>query len=141
MPPDRNRVLLAGGTARFDRAVSRAGLAWLLLLRVFALFVASELSGLAHTGTDVYESFAGHEQHHEADCEEEEAGHECPPGCPNCHCAHASHAVVVLSGLACQTALTPLPTVARRVGFVPYAALVPSGADPASLYRPPRAHA
>ncbi|MFT3926823.1 MAG: hypothetical protein QM778_30035 [Myxococcales bacterium] len=118
---------------------SRARLSlWVVLLRVFALFVTAEVSGLAHLGTDLVEAMAGadhvHEHEHE-DCEDEESGHECPPGCPNCHHAHSA---VVLGVLAPETHLEPLLGPERPTGFVPYSEMVRAGADPASLYRPPR---
>ena len=120
---------------------SRSLIALAVVLRLVALFVATELSGALHALLDVAASIAGSE-HPEDDCEDEEAGHECPPGCPNCHCVH---------GAVAQLAARSEPRVERgprvlfvlrnEAGFVPRSALPPKGADQTRLYRPPRARA
>lgn len=109
------------------------------VLRLIALLVATELSGVAHALLDVAASAAGVE-HPRDDCDDEEAGHECPPGCPNCHCTHGA-----IAQLAPRTTpppeqqLTVLHPVRLEAGFVPRDAMPPQGADLTRLYRPPRA--
>jgi hypothetical protein len=114
-------------------------LAWSLVLQVVALFLLAELSGMAHAGIDLYETLAGFEHREHDDCGDEEAGHECPPGCPNCHCFHAGAVASAVQLVA--TALIPLRTRVRQAGALPRVGVVPPGADPDSLYRPPRLNA
>lgn len=110
---------------------------WLTLLRVCALLLVGELSGLAHTGLDVFESLNGLAQHDADDCDDGK-GHECPPGCPNCHCWHAAPSVVATLQLVGHEG--PLvATVAAKVSTVPYTGRQPAGAHPHCPYRPPRA--
>jgi hypothetical protein len=117
----------------------RRTLVWALVLRVCALFLFAELSGVPHALIDVVEACGGSELHAQEDCGDEEAGHECPPGCPNCHCFHAAAAAPAL--LRMETELVPLLRRTRHAGFVPYVGKVPPSADLDALYRPPRAHA
>lgn len=108
------------------------------VLRLIALLVATELSGAAHALLDVATSAAGVE-HPRDDCDDEESGHECPPGCPNCHCTHG--AIVQVAPRATPQPgqrLTALHPVRHEAGFVPTDALPPPGADLTPLYRPPR---
>jgi hypothetical protein len=110
-----------------------------LVLRLLALLVATELSGAAHALLDVAASVAGTE-HPRDDCDDEEAGHECPPGCPNCHCAHRAVAqLAARSEPRVELEPTVLLALCNEAGFVPRDAMPPKGADPRRLYRPPRA--
>ncbi|MEY4508649.1 MAG: hypothetical protein RLZZ450_771 [Pseudomonadota bacterium] len=109
------------------------------LLRLVALLVATELSGAAHAVLDVAASAVGVE-HPRDDCDDEEAGHECPPGCPNCHCAHGAVVQLVPRGEARPALRLALLHPERdEAGFVPLDAMPPKGADLTPLYRPPRA--
>jgi hypothetical protein len=125
------------GRARAHGPRGRA-LRWLLALCQLCAVVASfQLSAVGHFVSDIAQVIAvGHHQHDgDADSDEDDPGHECPPGCPNCHHVH-------LSGAS-------LPPAAFAVSFLPAAeASAPSKgvgdeAPPApqlpSVYRPPRA--
>jgi hypothetical protein len=110
------------------------------LLRLVALLVATELSGVAHAALDTVAWAAGIE-HPQDDCEDEESGHECPPGCPNCHCVHG--AVVQLAprgALRPELRLASVHPVQHEAGFVPLDTVPPKGPDLTPLYRPPRTH-
>jgi len=110
-----------------------------VVLRLLALLVATELSGAAHALLDVAAGIAGIE-HPRDDCDDEEAGHECPPGCPNCHCAHGAVAQsAARSEPRVELGSTVLLALRSEAGFVPRDAMPPKGADPRRLYRPPRA--
>lgn len=124
-------------TVTSSLSLGRARLAlWLALLRVCAVLLVGEFSGLAHTGLDVFESLNGIAHHDADDCDDEQ-GHECPPGCPNCHCWHAAPSIVATQHLVGHEG--PLgATVAAKVSTVPYAGRQPAGADPRCPYRPPR---
>ena len=122
-----------------SRARPRTSLLLLALLgvRALVLLFAVELSGLSHAALDVACSLTGC-THEESDCDESEGGHECPPGCPSCHCWHAGAPTAPLRmepGRRIVVALT------AQQGFVPGVAMPPAGADPDSIYRPPRAAA
>lgn len=100
--------------------------------------MVSELSGAAHLALDGVELLSGAEHHQEQhDCDDEESGHECPPGCLNCHCAHA--AVLAVSGryeAHYQAVLIEpdLPSAPLREDVRPKQ----TARD--SIYRPPRTH-
>ena len=107
----------------------------LAALRVLVLLFTVELSGVTHAALDVLSAFRG-DAHAESDCEDDEGGHECPPGCPSCHCWHAGTPSAPLRmepGRRIVLRLTAEP------GFVPALAMPPAGADATGIYRPPRA--
>jgi hypothetical protein len=99
------------------------------------LLFAAELSGLTHAALDVSASLLG-AQHTSSDCDDSEGGHECPPGCPNCHCWHAG---TPSPPPVLERGRVAIATVACDASFVQYRAHAKAGADPASIYRPPRA--
>lgn len=104
-------------------------------LRVLTLFVVSELSGSLHAALDIAASLAG-EQHVADDCEDTDAGHECPPGCPNCHAGHA--ALAAPPRTAEVTCSLRLSSVAEAEPVIDVASKAPKHPDLGSLYRPPR---
>jgi hypothetical protein len=106
-----------------------------LALRALVLLFAAELSGLTHAALDISASLSG-AQHAASDCDDTEGGHECPPGCPNCHCWHAG---TPAPQPAIARDLVRIASSVHEAGLVPYSGQAPSGADPASVYRPPRA--
>jgi hypothetical protein len=125
-------------TTRFGRTPSRPMVVLVALLRLVALLVATELSGMAHALLDAAACVAGVE-HPRDDCEDEESGHECPPGCPNCHCAHGAIVQLAARGEPRpQLRLEALHPPRDEAGFVPLDAMPPPGAELAPLYRPPR---
>jgi len=107
-----------------------------VLLRLLVLLVATELSGATHALIDAASS-AGGTALHDDDCDDE-AGHECPPGCPNCHCTHGARVSVAFSAPRVEVQLEEVPTLHDEGGFVPLDGLPPKSADLARLYRPPR---
>lgn len=118
---------------------SRSAIALAVVLRLLSLLVVTELSGAAHALLDVAARLAGTEHPHD-DCDDEEAGHECPPGCPNCHCAHGAVAQLAARSEPRVELEPSVPWVfCNDAGFVPRAELRPQGADRTRLYRPPRA--
>ena len=107
--------------------------AWLLFfvaLRLLVLLFSAELSGVTHAVLDVLADEGAHESE---DCEED--GHECPPGCPGCHCWHAGAPTPPLP-FTCEFKVV-ISQVAK-FGFTPHADVPTQGADPDSVYRPPR---
>jgi hypothetical protein len=108
----------------------------LLGLRMLVLLFAVELSGLTHAVLDAYSAVTG-DAHADSDCEGDAGGHECPPGCPSCHCWHAGTPSLPLRmepGRRIVVQLSALP------GFIPGVAMPPPGKGPDSVYRPPRTH-
>ena len=130
-------------TATHARALAKTQLrrswagACLLVLRMLALLMVVELSGLAHLTLDAFELVGAVDHHQDQDdCEDEEAGHDCPPGCLNCHCAHA--AALVVAGPRFEGSCRATRLESELVAF-PGRALVHHGAtDLESIYRPPR---
>jgi hypothetical protein len=80
-------------------------------------------------------SLAGSTHATDSDCDAEDAGHECPPGCPNCHCWHAG-------ALALPLRMEPGRRIVLRLtarqGFVPGSSVPFCNADLDAIYRPPR---
>jgi hypothetical protein len=104
-------------------------------VRLLTLLLTVELSGLSHATLDVCSSLALC-SHEASDCDDEEAGHECPPGCPSCHCWHAGAPTVQL---AIEWAPPLVTTQSAEAGFTPAEDATVTVADKSSLYRPPRA--
>jgi hypothetical protein len=106
-----------------------------VLLRVLLMLLVVDVSGIAHVGLDMLDALRGTSTETE-ECEDD-CG-DCPPGCVSCHCWHGAPAPrEVLSSLGDDSAaglwLTPV-----EVSVAPRAARAPVGADPDSVYRPPR---
>lgn len=123
----QNQPLRASGSRR------PAWLLFFVALRLLVLLFSAELSGATHTVLDVFAEDGSHESD---DCEED--GHECPPGCPGCHCWHAGTPTPP-PAISWQSTL--IVSQVAKAGFTPSAEVPPQGADPDSVYRPPRAHA
>jgi hypothetical protein len=100
-------------------------------LRLLTVLIACELSGVVHVALDVAAA-CGQAEHGENDCDQE--GHECPPGCPGCHCPNGAVAwnAPAFAGLRVRN----LPRFAED--FVLSRALPPREVDAAGLYRPPK---
>lgn len=113
------------------------GSSCLIVLRMLALLMTIELSGLAHLTLDTCELLGVVDQHQDHDdCEDEEAGHECPPGCLNCHCAHAAVLVVAAPHFEVSCRATTLEP--QLLAFPSRALLYPGATERESIYRPPR---
>jgi hypothetical protein len=108
-----------------------------LALRLLVLLFAAELSGMTHAVLDVSASLLGAQHAADDDCDDSEAGHECPPGCPNCHCWHAG---TPSPPPVLERGPVAIATVACDASFVPYRAPATAGPDPSCVYRPPRTH-
>lgn len=119
-----------------SRRPARSTVVLAALLRLLALFVSTELAGVVHTALDVTDTLSGAEHPHD-DCDAE-AGHECPPGCVNCHCTHGAVAWAA-PRVASVPRLEAVHPSGNETGFVPLADLPPAGPDLPALYRPPRA--
>ena len=115
-------------------------LALSMMLRLCAVLLSLEVSGLVHAGLDVVEALRGESTEHAEECDDD-CGDECPPGCPNCHCWRgATSPDPDVSAVVVDAPAVSRASVAR-VSVVPSAAKAPPGADPSSIYRPPRSRA
>jgi hypothetical protein len=116
----------------------RRAVSWLVsLFQVFAIVTSFQLSSVGHFAGDLVQMVTeGHHHHDGADQDEDDPGHECPPGCPNCHHVH-------LSGAAFQPApassLAPTPPGEASTTREFADDGVPAGPQLPSIYRPPRA--
>ncbi|MET0790141.1 MAG: hypothetical protein ABW061_01350 [Polyangiaceae bacterium] len=102
-------------------------------LRMLILLLAVQLSGTAAAAVEL--GFATLERADCCDdCPLESKGKECPPGCPNCHCAHGQVASLPAAtpGLELLLSSSNAATVAPLEASAPHAPFLPS------LYRPPR---
>ena len=56
-------------------------------MRVLALIVAVQCTGFVHAALDFAGALAG-VVHTDEDCSDDAPSHDCPPGCPSCHCTN-----------------------------------------------------
>ena len=110
------------------------GSLWYEALRIFAVVLLLQLSGIAHAAVDTWDSLANQSLHCSDGCENDDRGQECPPGCPKCHCFHVSP--VVLQERAAE--IVALPTSDGTCTLVPNEASAPSSGEPLFVFRPPK---
>jgi hypothetical protein len=101
-------------------------------LRVFALSMAAHMSGAGAVVVEL--GWAGEASDCCNDCPLGDDGKECPPGCPNCHCAHGSS----ILARAFETTLPATPDLARELPPIDDATRVPRASASLGVYRPPR---
>jgi len=115
------------------RHMTRAALAVLSALRVLAVLLGLELSGVAHAGTEVVELVASEAVRHADACPPDGPCNDCPPSCPNCHCSNAPTAVTSTALPAELVALVFVPTPTLRIGE-----RTPSSPELPLPFRPPQ---
>ncbi len=108
-----------------------------LALRVFVGLVSLQLSGVPGVAAEMGLRFLDDGADDCcADCPLEKDGKECPPGCPNCHCAHGS---IALPTAVEKSSTTPVASDSdNEVETAPYEASVPRAPPSPGVYRPPR---
>jgi hypothetical protein len=109
---------------------------FLVVVRLLIAITAVQMTGIPHVIADVVmavHSNGNDQPLTDDDCPEERDGHECPPGCPNCHCAHPVNALPVLPA----SFLLELPSF-EEIAIAPYDAQAPPKPDLGAVYRPPR---
>jgi len=118
--------------------VRRGAICWLVcLFQALAIISAFQLSSIGHFASDVVQMLTeGHHHHDSADGDEDQPGHECPPGCPNCHHVHPGGASVPPASDALLAVLSP-PAASRAPRLAVEHA--PAGPSLPSVFRPPRA--
>jgi hypothetical protein len=115
--------------------IKRSWAALLVALRALLIVFALQFSGTIHDISDFVEAVAAapdkaeHEQ-----CPVDGPCNDCPPGCPNCHCAAALGSVAPASPMAI---LPQVLTAALSVSLAETQA--PRGPDLPGLFRPPQA--
>jgi len=72
--------------------MKRAAVTLLTLLRVLAVVLGLQLSGVGHFATELVEAVASEDVHHET-CPADGPCDDCPPGCPQCHCSNGLRSV------------------------------------------------
>jgi hypothetical protein len=124
------------GYARRRRSgkAARSSLLAMACLRVLALAFAAQFSGIVHTTLDVAASL-GMTDHPDDGCDGDAQHHDCPPGCPSCHCSHGALAWSPPNGELREIVAHPPLTAA---GFVPDDGVPPRGAEVTPPDRPPR---
>lgn len=114
--------------------VKRSGAALFVALRAVLVVFALQLSGAIHDISDFVEAVgavpdkAEHEQ-----CPIDGPCNDCPPGCPNCHCAAALGSVAP----AAPTVILPL-VLASALPASLAETQAPRGPDLPGLFRPPK---
>ncbi len=115
--------------------VKRSWAVVLVALRALLVVFALQFGGTIHDISDFVEAVAGvpdnaeHEQ-----CPVNGPCDDCPPGCPNCHCAAALGSVAAASPIAIlpQVFASALPASLAETQ-------APHGPDLPGLFRPPQA--
>ena len=103
-----------------------------MVLRAVVVALALQMSGVLHFAVDLWlegEAAAAH-----FGGQGDDDGEDCPPGCPTCHCVHASPALPIQ-----MDAIAPELLPAFEVAWAPYESRTPPPLAPRSVYRPPRA--
>jgi hypothetical protein len=103
------------------------------LARIVVALLAMQLSGFDHLATDLLIPLDA--MGDETDCPNEKPGHDCPPGCPGCHCAHGGIAVPPSSPRTAELPMLGEPCLLR---MRPAEADAPSAPALPSIFRPPR---
>jgi hypothetical protein len=100
------------------------------------LLVAIQLSSVVHLAVDLWQDCD--ELSDCDDCPNDQPGHDCPPGCPTCHCGHTG-----VASLPSATAVTPFPSTPARNAWTARGDESDAPATPylSGVFRPPRSHA
>jgi hypothetical protein len=106
--------------------------ALLACLRLFALLMAAHMSGAGAVVVEL--GSAGEASDCCNDCPLGDDGKECPPGCPNCHCAHGSS----ILARAFESTLPATPDLVRELPAIDDATRGPRASAALGVYRPPR---
>ena len=102
-------------------------------MRVLAVTFFLQFGGIIHDLSDLLELVVAVDMPAHEQCPPDGPCPDCPPGCPNCHCAAVGSIV---------PAAPPEVSQARIVASLPArltAAQVLTGPDRPALFRPPRA--
>ncbi|HYQ15601.1 MAG TPA: hypothetical protein VEQ58_07585 [Polyangiaceae bacterium] len=116
-----------------QQRLRRSFVVFLALFRAFTVLLALQFSGVIHDATDVVQAVArvAHREHEQ--CPPDGPCEDCPPGCPNCHCASVGGAVAAVGFASLLAPLSDSLPAARP------AAQAPLGPEPSLLFRPPQA--
>jgi hypothetical protein len=105
----------------------------LVTLRVLAVVLGLQLSGVSHFVEDAAAAIATGHAEHEDPCPADRPCEECPPGCPQCHCSNTMRSLVPPVGapslLLAETALSAAGDASSRAPLSP---------DLPGLFRPPQ---
>jgi hypothetical protein len=115
--------------ARFARSWAALSLA----LRVLAVVLGLQVSGLAHFVEDAVSAIATGHAEHEDPCPADGPCDDCPPGCPQCHCPNAMRSVAAAP--AAPSVLLSETALSAAVAETSSAPLSP---DLPGLFRPPQ---
>ena len=111
--------------------MKRFAVTLLTLLRVLAVVLGLQLSGVGHFATELVESIVSEQVHHES-CPADGPCDDCPPGCPQCHCSNALRSVVPEAAAPVVTVLETSDDVAALTSEKPLSPDLPLP------FRPPR---
>jgi hypothetical protein len=105
----------------------------LVALRVLAVVLGLQLSGVAHFVEDAVAAIATGHAEHEDPCPADRPCDECPPGCPQCHCSNTMRSVAAAP--AAPSVLLAETALSAAVAATSSAPLSP---DLPGLFRPPQ---
>jgi hypothetical protein len=114
----------------------RAVIGFVALFQILSIVASFQISTVGHFVRDFVQVLSDGRHHHEdPDQDEDDPGHECPPGCPNCRHVHLSGASVPVAPIAALSDAPPIVASAQRRSTAEDA---PPGPQLPSIYRPPR---
>jgi hypothetical protein len=122
-------VNLSQPLGRAARFCARAA----LLLRLIAVVLGIQLSGVGHAMADAVAAMAEHAAEHGDPCPPNGPCDDCPVGCPNCHCPNAFRSGLPLSEAELTEPILPAFLVTWSEAHAP------QSPDPKLPFRPPRA--
>jgi hypothetical protein len=103
-----------------------------VLLRVFAVVLGLQVSGVGSAAAQAVHAIAGDKAATPEQCPSDRPCDDCPSSCPNCHCSNGILSLVPQVAMAPMGAFVGMRQPRDRV--VSNAPIVP---EPAGLFRPP----
>jgi hypothetical protein len=105
----------------------------LVVVRALTMLLALQFCGAIHDFTDAVRSVASADDAQHEKCPANGPCDDCPPGCPNCHCAAVGSVVP-------ETRVEVEPDLlVTALSLCLYDTRVVAGPDRPTLFRPPRA--
>jgi hypothetical protein len=123
--------------AQLNRAFQRGHRPRLILAamaRLMVVLFSMQFSGTLHDATDLADVVLCVDEPEHEQCPPDRPCDDCPPGCPNCHCAAAGGTLTIAAPLTLQ----PQP-LSSSLPLSLHPTQAPSGPELPSLFKPPRA--
>jgi hypothetical protein len=123
--------------AQLNRVFQRGRRPWLILpglLRLMVALFSMQFSGALHDATDLVDAVLRVDEPEHEQCPPDRPCDDCPPGCPNCHCAAAGGTLTIAAPLTLRPQV-----LSSSLPLSLHLTQAPAGPELPSLFRPPRA--